>query len=655
MNKEKLLEFIEKNRNNFGIQLKRLHSEIYNQINETQSGETFGEKMYKHIGGEIGKCEACGAETKFNSYYKGYRNTCSYKCLNSKKISKPIVKTCPVCITTFETDKRHNRVTCSAVCQTQYIAKPEFKNRVQEKLVKTMQEKYGVSHPSHLPDFAQKLKATKKEKYGDENFVNPHKAKQTKLDKYGSVSYNNSEKLKTTCLEKYGVDNPSKFHSFIKKANETKLEKFGKNMISDKAMDGMLERLRSNEMGYQSDNFAKTMVSRYGSANAMQVPSISAQAIKTTHDKFYASLLDGRRIGDLIIPKFSREEYVGTRGPNDERIFYQFACKKCNHEFSAVIEDGAVPSCPICFPPETSMSKPENEVCDFIRSILPNTEIVRNTRSVISPYELDIYIPVKQVAIEFNGMIWHSENFGKKEKKYHLKKTDECVKKNIRLIHVFESEWVNKRDIVKRKIARVLGINLDTGAVKIFARKCTIKEISSKESSEFLTQWHIQGKDNARIRFGAYHGEKLVACMTFGAKRIALGSSGNKNQKEYEMYRFCVGNVPVVGIAGKLLAAFIKKYEPENILTFADIRYSGYDAFYEKIGFKKITNTPPNYYYFHVKSPYDLKHRYAFRKSELSKKLYQFDPVLSEWENMKNNGFDRIWDCGNVKYIWTKP
>ena len=142
--------------------------------------------------------------------------------------------------------------------------------------------------------------------------------------------------------------------------------------------------------------------------------------------------------------------------------------------------------------------------------------------------------------------------------------------------------------------------------------------------------------------------------MTFGKGRVALGTKHAK-LNEYEMYRFAVGETPVIGIGGKLLTYFIEKYNPIKITTFADIRYSGLRAFYEKIGFILAGETPPNYWYFNMSNPYKLVHRFGFQKATLSKKLESFDPTLTEWENMKLNGYDRIWDCGNLKYIWTNP
>ena len=139
--------------------------------------------------------------------------------------------------------------------------------------------------------------------------------------------------------------------------------------------------------------------------------------------------------------------------------------------------------------------------------------------------------------------------------------------------------------------------------------------------------------------------------MTFGKLRMSLGNSDIDGY--WELYRFCSKtNTSVVGGASKLLNYFIKTYNPKKIISYADRRWSAGNL-YEKIGFKKVSDTPPNYWYFGRGNSYKRHHRFGFAKHTLSKKLEIFDPNLSEWENMKANGWDRIWDCGSIKYELT--
>jgi len=134
--------------------------------------------------------------------------------------------------------------------------------------------------------------------------------------------------------------------------------------------------------------------------------------------------------------------------------------------------------------------------------------------------------------------------------------------------------------------------------------------------------------------------------MTFGPFRKALGTTVILS--EYEMYRFCSkGNV--IGGAGKMLKYFIKKYNPTRIISYADRRWSNKnDAFYTKIGFNLVSVTRPNYYY--TSNYFAREYRFKYRKNNLSKLLQKYNPILSEWENMQLNGYDRIWDCGCLKF-----
>jgi hypothetical protein len=182
----------------------------------------------------------------------------------------------------------------------------------------------------------------------------------------------------------------------------------------------------------------------------------------------------------------------------------------------------------------------------------------------------------------------------------------------------------------------------------LYARNCEIREITN--CREFLNTNHIQGDSPSSIKLGAFHNNELVAVMTTGKRRLALGKKSSITG-EYELLRFATSK-RVVGIASKLLQHFIRVYNPVKITTYADQRYS-VGNLYASIGFKQIHITQPNYWYF-LNGTDKRHHRFNFRKNELDKKLATFDPQLTEWENMKLNGYDRIWDCGSILYEWTK-
>ena len=201
---------------------------------------------------------------------------------------------------------------------------------------------------------------------------------------------------------------------------------------------------------------------------------------------------------------------------------------------------------------------------------------------------------------------------------------------------------MNKRDIVRNKIKNLLNID----ACKIHARKCMISEVNSKEKDNFLEKYHLQGKDKSGIKIGAYYNNELVSIMTFSKLRVALGSK--HVDRVFEMSRFC-SSAKVMGVASKLLSFFVNKYNPTKIIAYADRCWTTEKKqnVYQKIGFTKVSNGVPNYWYI-VNAR--RKHRFSYRKNILCKLLDNFDRNLTEYENMKNNGYLRIWDCGSFKY-----
>ena len=291
--------------------------------------------------------------------------------------------------------------------------------------------------------------------------------------------------------------------------------------------------------------------------------------------------------------------------------------------------------CPTC-KGELSVSKQENELVQYIRTTY-NSVINLNDRQVINPLELDIYLPFENIAIEYNGLYWHSSK--KIDKNYHLLKTELCEKQGIKLIHIFEDEWLYKQDIVKSRLKSILGLTEN----KIFARKCVIKEVSFKDSKLFLENNHIQGNVNAKYRYGLYYNDELVSIMTFGNKRKSLGSKAEENV--YELLRFCNKlNTTVIGGASKLLKHFIKEHNPKEIISYCDRRWSNGDL-YEKLGFVFDHYTQPNYFYI-VNGK--RENRFKYRKSELIKQ--GFDSNKTEEQIMSERGIKKIYDCGSILY-----
>lgn len=252
----------------------------------------------------------------------------------------------------------------------------------------------------------------------------------------------------------------------------------------------------------------------------------------------------------------------------------------------------------------------------------------------------------KNINFEFNNNESNTEWFGGKNMNYHLNKTNECNEQGIKLLQIFEDEYIFHKEIVLNKIYHILGIDL--GLSKIMGRKCKIIEIDNKIAETFLNEYHIQGFANSTVYLGCFYESNLVGVMTFKKE--------NKNGY-WELNRFASDYHYICqGIGGKLFKYFIKKYNPIEIKSFADRRWTldKDDNLYTKLGFKLNEILKPNYTYYNPKiDKYKRFHKFNFRKKILHKK-YDLPLSMSESEMVKELGYDRIWDCGLFKFIWRK-
>lgn len=293
----------------------------------------------------------------------------------------------------------------------------------------------------------------------------------------------------------------------------------------------------------------------------------------------------------------------------------------------------------------TWSSKGEVEIMEYVKS-LGVTAIKGKNRKLLQGKEIDIIIPEHNLCIEYDGLYYHTEKMGK-DSTYHLNKTIECNKLGYNLIHIFEDEWETNKDLVKNKIKYLLNKN---DGHHFGARKVKIAKISSKIKSEFLNTNHLQGNDKSTIYYGAYLGELLVGVMTFNSHRNMTKNTEN----EYELSRFAVKqNYSVNGLGSKFIKIFINEYNPENIISFADRRWTpnAENNLYTKLGFKLTNIISPNYYYYNSKiNKLKRFHKFGFGKQSLRKRYSNLDFNKSEKELMTELGFDRIWDCGLFKY-----
>lgn len=287
--------------------------------------------------------------------------------------------------------------------------------------------------------------------------------------------------------------------------------------------------------------------------------------------------------------------------------------------------------------PKRQTSSFEAEVRMFVEGL---SESVSNDRSILgNKQEIDIYIPEKKLAVECNGTYWHSEVQGKGQK-YHLEKTLRCEAQGVQLLHIWEHDWNNKKEIIQSIIKHKLGKIQH----RIFARCTSITELTPASANEFFKNNHLQGACSGnRTNVGLLHNGTLVAAMSFGKSRF-------DKKTEWELLRFAVKtNTIVIGGASKLFTWFLRTVSPSSVVSYANRMYSS-GALYRSLGMRLKHISRPGYKYTKdFTTCYDRQH---FQKHKLAKLLPIFDQNLSEADNMKINGYTRIWDCGQFAFVW---
>lgn len=338
-------------------------------------------------------------------------------------------------------------------------------------------------------------------------------------------------------------------------------------------------------------------------------------------------------------PTFSFDIYKKNFKNSD--FEYTFKCLKCGKEFKSKQINGMHSSCPDCnFYYKKSFKQ---DVIDFLKSINPNLNIIVDTEKVITNQTLDIYIPEKHLAIDCDDLAQHSfECFDvtNANKNFHLEKTNKCEKQGIQLIHIFGDEWNQEQEICKSRLANLIGVYDKI----IYARKCEIRELTTKETKEFLNRNHIQGYSFSSVNLALVYENKILSMMTFCKSRFS-------KKYEWEVLRFCSElNYHVVGAASKIFKYFVKTYKPNNVISYADRRWS-IGKLYRSIGFTQIDISKPAYWYIDKENSCRYN-RVLFQKHKLEKKLNAYDPNLTEIDNMYKEGYKQIYDCGNYVFLW---
>lgn len=434
----------------------------------------------------------------------------------------------------------------------------------------------------------------------------------TNIARYGSNPLSNSmvkEKIKKTMLAKYGV-------AYISQNQEVK----DKKKASSLQRYGTAYPIQSAEI---KTKMGQTKLKKYGHTNNLASPAELARrkeiAMKShgvvSHQQYEMGaevrdrLLDKERLLDQHIQQKKSLTQIAK-----ELAIDQSTVAKYLHSHGVATQLG-------------SRSQAEMELSELLTNW--GVEFIYNTRSIIPPKELDIYIPSHELAIEYCGLFWHSEQAGK-DNHYHYDKYTKCKEQGIQLLTIFSDEWDMRRAVV----IAILQHKLQKASTRIHARKCEIQ----LGKRGFLRTVHLQGEGHASHRYDLVHQGQTVAQMALLIKQ------------DIEIVRFaCCAHIP--GAFSKLLAHVRQQHPQKSIVTFSDNRWSD-GSLYKRNGFIAEYEISPDYYY----SPDNTYrfHKSNYRHSQLKRKLANYDPQLSEWQNCKKHRILRIWDCGKIKWRLSK-
>ena len=519
------------------------------------------------------KCKICGQECgpKGISSHLKRKHQLASKNYYDKYLKKENEGKCIICSkpTTFDTVLVGYRDYCSTKCSN-------LDPKIRAKIEKTSLEHYGVKCNLNLKEVKEKANHNSQTKEAREKRAN------TNLEKYGTenvyASEQVKEKIRQTNLERYGVDYSWQSDDVKEKSKATSLAKYGTEhpQQSDavKQHTRQLKQSRLQEFMIQNDCISRNeVIEKYGYGWVFVADKIDVQMIYCRNSAFV-------KRSDL--PKIEKYSSI-------------------NHYQSSLFE---------------------SDVVNYIKSIYSG-KVITNTRDILKPHELDVYIPDKHIAIECNGTFWHDAEH--KNKTYHIDKSKACRDKGIRLIHVYEWEWSNYPDKIKQLL------NISLGSVsKIYARQCEVRPIANQEAKPFNETTHLQGHRNAQITYGLFYKDELVQLMSFSKTRY----NRNLGENEWEIIRGCPGsNNIVVGGVSKLFKHFIEDYKPNKIFSYCDFnKFDGKS--YLALGMTFIGYTGPNKWWIIDRNT-----------------IIERNPKY--YHELKNN--DKIWGSGSLKFEWRKP
>ena len=480
------------------------------------------------------------------------------------------------------------------------------------RLKQTMLAKYGVENPSQLPDYKEKIKKTSLERYGVDNPAKSpeiqKKIKQTNLEKYGTECVFENKVIKqqicATNLEKYGHEHALSSPDIKQKAKDAYFLKHGVEHVKD--IPGSTEKAK------------KTNLEKYGAECTLDRPGIREKIKQDCLEQHGVEYFCQTSEFKEMAKKTNLEKY------GVENVFHSKDFQ--NAAFLTKQNNG-----------QTRRSKAEIEILEFCKATIdPNTSstIVSNKER---NFQIDIKIPSKNICIEFNGSYWHSEANAKIYPRYHLEKTLACQSQGLRLVHIWEHEWKDKKPQVLSYIKSISGIF----ERRVFARKTTCMLVDTITANEFLENNHLLGKVKHLQAYGLFFNEELVGLAT-------LGRHHRKSDILVLSRMSFKSGVQIIGGMSKLSQIILIESSSDQIITWADKRLGALGG-YLKSGWSIEEEMPPDYFY------WDGKNKKAVSKQSRRKSAVGTPEGMTEHEHALQDKLYRIYDCGKIRLVLKKP
>jgi hypothetical protein len=551
---------------------------------------------------------------------------------------------------------------CSTICSnlTHYgVAATMQRSEVRKKAEQTVQNRYGVKNVFESETFQKKGRATCKEKYGTEFPAQletiQEKTRQTCRNHYG-VSYVLQDKIvrqkiAATCLSRYGGPSPLHSAEIQAKCRATMQEKYGTENAQQ--VQAFREKAQATNMARRGvlypgqsipcrEAIRKTCQQKYGVTSVLMLPEIQEKSRLRKRVPLQPHL-DKLRSSD-----FWNQEYLVNQKSilqiAQELNLSDSTCGLYMHLYAPEIQIREV----------NWHSIEELRLKAWVTQQLPGAQVIQASLPEIARsltgdshgtprFSLDIYIPSHKLAIEYNGLYWHSTDFHP-DPYYHLKKTQACEALGIRLIHIWEDDWNLKRPLMESKLRHILGVATGT---KVYPRQCVITVPTTQQKRDFYDAHHIKGDGAGFVTYALTHpvyGHLAMLTLKHTADPSVL-----------DLNRFAVDTgFHVPGAFSKLLSHFLRSYTGSwsSIITYADRCWSQGNV-YLKNGFTLTHETPPAFHGVERTALLKRVSRRAYTHERLARRFPEFymqSGHPSQLDVLKQAGVKVVYDCGNFAF-----